>query len=160
MEWQGLLGFLFLFLVLTGVVYVGANTDKFNFGEPSAISRQNDLPSFSFTSISTGDFFPRSEINIDKIQSDLENKLLYAKSEQEARQIIEDTYRDLFSDPRMQGDCDRVMKELKNLQARMTQWVESGKNYQLYPMENERQLLKELQICGFAEGAGYVDLSP
>jgi len=168
MEWQGLLGFFFLFFVLAGFVYIGANTDKltsFDFGGPSAISKEftppsSDLPSFSFPSISVDSFFSGSGINLDKIQTDLERKLMNAKSEQEVKQIIEDTIRPILADPRMESDCKRVMKELESERVKMGQWVSSGKNYQLYPIENAQQLAKEFQICALAESEGYIDLSP
>jgi len=90
----------------------------------------------------------------------LERKILNAKSEQEVRQIIEDAIRPVLADPRMEADCKRVVKEIEAEKIKMTNWVNSGKNYQLYPIENVQQLMKEFQICVLAESEGYIDLSP
>ena len=120
----------------------------------------NDLPTWSLPSFSGNSFFGSSVPNLDKIQADLERKLLNAQSEEEVYQIIEDTIRPILADPRMQADCDRVVKEMKSEQAKMEKWVASGKNIYAYPIDEAQQLTKELQICAIAQQEGYISLSP
>jgi len=163
MKWFGIVALLFLLFVLAGFVYIGANTDKlgFGFGEPSKISEQftapsNNLPSFSIPGFSG---FVSGGVNFDKIQTDLEKKLMNTKSEQEITQIIEDTLRPILSDPGMEVECKRVMKELENEQVKMSNWVTSGKDVYSYPIEHTQQLTKEMQICVLAQNEGYINLT-
>ena len=72
MKWFGGVALLFLLFVLAGFVYIGANTDKlgFDFGEPSAISKQipNQITeSTSSTSTSTVESNSKNDLcsNID-----------------------------------------------------------------------------------------------
>jgi len=46
MKWYGILSFVVLIFLLAGIVYLGGHTDRIgmNFGEPSAISKQNPTP--------------------------------------------------------------------------------------------------------------------
>ena len=140
MEWWAILSFLFLMSILAGLVYVGANTDKFeefSFGKPSAISE-------SYVSISI---------------EDLEERLLTAGSELEIRQIVEETVDDVFSDPRLQKECEDVVKELEKEKAKVVVWIESGKDLYSYPNQKILEISQEFQLCAMAHQAGYIDLN-
>ncbi|KER05895.1 hypothetical protein AAA799E16_01395 [Marine Group I thaumarchaeote SCGC AAA799-E16] len=164
MQWFGILALLFMISALGGVVYIGANTDKlgFDFGSPNAISSQftapsNNLPSFSIPSFQG---FSSGGIDIDKMKSDLERKLMNAQSEQEINQIIEDSLREVISQPGLESECRQVMKEYESEQAKMSSWLQSGKDPYSYSTEKVVQLTKELQVCTLAQNEGYIDLSP
>jgi hypothetical protein len=65
-----------------------------------------------------------------------------------------------MSDPRLQKECERVVKEFKKEQAKAMAWVESGKDLYSYPQDKILQITKEVQHCGFAAQAGYITLNP
>ena len=136
MEWWAILAFLFMISILAGVVYVGANTDKFeefSFGKPSAVSE-------SYISV-------------------IEERILTAGSELEIRQIVEETIDDVFSDPRLQKECDNVVKELEKEKAKVVVWIESGKDLYSYPNQKILEISKEFQLCAMAHQAGYINLN-
>ena len=136
MEWWAILAFLFMISILAGVVYVGANTDKFeefSFGKPSAVSE-------SYISV-------------------IEERILTAGSELEIRQIVEETIDDVFSDPRLQKECDNVVKELEKEKTKAIEWVESGKDLYSYPNQKILEISKEFQLCAMAHQAGYINLN-
>ena len=136
MEWWAILAFLFMISILAGVVYVGANTDKFeefSFGKPSAVSE-------SYISV-------------------IEERILTAGSELEIRQIVEETIDDVFSDPRLQKECDNVVKELEKEKAKVVVWIESGKDLYSYPNQKILEISQEFQLFAMAHQAGYISLN-
>jgi len=164
MKWYGIIAFLMLFSILGGLVYLGSNTDKLGggFGEPSYISSQftppsNDLPSFSFSSIGFGSSY---DIDVDKLQAEIERKILSAQSPEEIDDIIREIMFEPFKDPRATASCTQVIKDMEREQQKMEKWLLDGNDYRLYPtknMEKMLELVQQSQLCFAAYQEGLID---
>jgi hypothetical protein len=168
MKWYGIISFLFIFFALAGIVYVGANTDKvgINFGEPSAISEKftapsNNLPSFELNlpSFSSSEYISRGEIDMNKIEKELKNKLSTAQSPQEIEQIMMEFARDVLESPGAEKECKQILRNLNDEKNKIVSHTESGKDLYSYPIEKVQGLTQQFIFCSAGFELGIFDKS-
>ena len=182
MNRYGVIVIIILPIILGGVVYMGMNAEKFTggFGEPSYISSQftppsNDLPPFSFPEInwetsslpsmsfealpsfSVGSSY---NIDVDKIQAQIERKILSAQSPQELDDIIKEVILEPFKDPRASAECKQVLKDTEREQQKMSEWIADRNHPYSYPskdMQKVQDLIKMSGLCAGAYKEGLID---
>ena len=169
MRWYGTLSLLFMIFALAGIVYVGANTDKLGgggSGTPSAISQgmtppSNDLPSFTFPSLSFDTFVSSGRIDVDKLEREIVQQLQQAQSSDDAELIMKNVAEDLLNNPQAEAECIQIAKDVKKEQDKMSQYLSSGKDPYNYPIEKVQKLVKEFGICSIGWNEGwYQPLDP